>query len=117
VLRAMNGQQDRTRDHRRARVGDFVCGTLCGAITGYLLVGAIVVLATGHLLEFVPALPMQEEPRAGRIAVVTVRLLHAAYYAVLGCLAFIVCRFGQEVQRGLRWRDALAEAKRLPRLW
>jgi hypothetical protein len=102
---------------RRARLGDFFCGTFCGALTGYLLVGAVVTLATGHLLPFVPALPLPDATSGGIATLVVVRLLQAAYYAALGCVAFFGCRLGQELLRGRCRRDAWAEARRLPSIW
>jgi hypothetical protein len=102
---------------RCARFGDFFCGTFCGALTGYLLAGAVVMLTTGHPLGFVPALPLPDATGGGVAALVVVRLLPGAYYAGLGCVAFVVCRFGQERLRGRSWREACAEARRLPSIW
>ncbi len=102
---------------RRARLGDFFCGTFGGALTGYLLAGAVVMLATGHPLAFVPALPLPDVAGWGTLVVMTVRLLQAAYYAVLGCVMFVGCRLAQERLRGRNRRDACAEARRLPSIW
>jgi hypothetical protein len=102
---------------RRARLGDFFCGTFCGALTGYLLAGAVVMLVTGHPLAFVPAMLLPDATGGGVAALVVVRLLQAAYYAGLGCVVFVVCRFGQERLRGRSRRDACAEARRLPSIW
>jgi hypothetical protein len=104
-------------DHRRARLGDFLCGTLCGALTGYFLAGAVVTLATGRLLDFVPALPLPDATGGGVATLVVVRVLQAAYYAALGCVAFFGCRLGQELLRGRGRRNACAEARRLPSIW
>jgi hypothetical protein len=99
----------------RRRIGDFACGTIGGVMVGCLFAGAGVVLFTGRVLVWFPQPACLAALDA--ISSMGARLLYAAYYACIGCAAFVLFRFIQERLRGHRWRQAVSEVKRLPSMW
>ncbi len=96
-------------------IGDFACGTVGGALATYMLASAVVVLLTGQPLPLAPTL--LSVAKVDLLGSIVARVLLAACYAGTGCGAFMCFRFVQEVLRGRRARDALAEAGRLPSIW
>ncbi len=99
----------------RGCLGDFVCGTIGGALATYTLAGAVVVLLTGRTLPLLPTLlcAAADDVKGSIMA----RLMLATCYVGIACGAFICFRFVQELLRGQRWRHALAGARRLPSIW
>jgi hypothetical protein len=104
-----------TRKAGRQRIGDFILGTTGGALATYMLASAVVVLLTGQTLPLVPR-PLSVDT-VDVLGSITVRLLLSVCYAGIGCGVFVCFRFVQELLRGWWWRDALAEARRLPSIW
>jgi hypothetical protein len=95
-------------------LGDFILGTLGGALSTYFLSCAAWVLLTGRALSWGPSLPLEPASDTGAFFYLTVRLTQSLYHVGLACLVFLAFRFVQELLRGHSATQAFKEAATLP---